>query len=89
MHGHLSAQFQHAKRIELILFIWIQITGGSFILYKLSKIHFGPLSKGMSLAVRKCDFKIFPKRFCPIETKNSTFQSHKNGRLLPRFNRII
>ena len=57
MHGHLSAQFQHAKRMELILFIWIQITGGSFILYKLSKIHFGPLSKGMSLAVRQFDPK--------------------------------
>ena len=43
-----------------------------------SKLHFFSEVKKGSLKWSFPDFIIFPKRFCPIESKNSTFQSHKN-----------
>ena len=43
-----------------------------------SIFHFFSEVKKGSLKWSFQDFIIFPKRFCPIESKNSTFQSHKN-----------
>ena len=43
-----------------------------------SIFHFFSEVKVGSLKWSFLDFIIFPKRLCPIEMKNSTFQSHKN-----------
>ena len=43
-----------------------------------SIFHFFSEVKKGSFKWSVLDFIVFPKRFCPIETKNSTFQSYKN-----------
>ena len=48
------------------------------LIFIFSIFHFFSEVKNVSFKWSVLDFIVFPKRFCPIETKNSTFQSYKN-----------